>query len=92
MGSRRNRESNKALVRNFERRLSYPTRGLAWNTRWLPASALPFEEQLKSPPEGFEVVELFLGLRLDPRERGFKGENYWIFESFNHDAMYGPAE
>ena len=62
----------------------------AWNTftRMLPTSALPFRDQLKSPPEGFEVVELFLGLRRDPREMGFKGENYWIFESFDHDEMY----
>jgi all-trans-retinol 13,14-reductase len=62
----------------------------AWNTfaRMLPASALPFREELKSPPEGFEVVELFLGLRRDPREMGFKGENYWILESFDHDEMY----
>jgi phytoene dehydrogenase-like protein len=62
----------------------------AWNTfaRMLPASALPFRDQLKSPPEGFEVVELFLGLRRDPREMGFKGENYWIFKSFDHDEMY----
>ena len=62
----------------------------AWNTftRMLPASALPFRDELKSPPEGFEVVELFLGLRRDPREMGFKGENHWIFESFNHDEIY----
>jgi all-trans-retinol 13,14-reductase len=62
----------------------------AWNTftRMLPASALPFRNQLKSPPEGFEVVELFLGLRRDPRDMGFKGENYWIFESFDHDEIY----
>ena len=62
----------------------------AWNTftRMLPTSALLFREQLESPPEGFEVVELFLGLRRDPREMGFNGENYWIFESFNHDEMY----
>ena len=62
----------------------------AWNTfkHLLPASALPFRDQLKAPPEGFEVVELFLGLRRDPRELGFKGENYWIFESFDHDEMY----
>jgi phytoene dehydrogenase-like protein len=62
----------------------------AWNTfaRMLPPSVLPFHDQLKSPPEGFEVVELFLGLRRDPREMGFKGENYWIFESYDHDKMY----
>jgi all-trans-retinol 13,14-reductase len=62
----------------------------AWNTytRMLPTTSLPFSEQLKSPPEGFEVVELFLGLRCDPRELGFKGENYWLFESFDHDKTY----
>jgi hypothetical protein len=62
----------------------------AWNTftRLLPASALPFHDQLRSPPEGFEVVELFLGLRGDPREMGFRGENYWLFESFDHDEKY----
>src|SRR6266568_2120434 len=62
----------------------------AWNTftRLLPASALPFEDQLKSSPAGFEVVELFLGLRRDPREMGFRGENHWIFSSFDHDEMY----
>lgn len=62
----------------------------AWNTfaRMLPASALPFRDELKSPPDGFEAVELFLGLRRDPRELGFRGENYWLFESFDHDEMY----
>ena len=63
----------------------------AWNTftRLLPSSTpLPFRDELKSPPQGFEVVELFLGLRRDPRELGFQGENHWIFSSFDHDAMY----
>jgi phytoene dehydrogenase-like protein len=62
----------------------------AWNTftRMLPASALPFRDRLESLPEGFEVVELFVGLGRDPRELGFKGENYWIFDSFDHDEMY----
>jgi len=62
----------------------------AWNTftRMLPASALALGDQLKSATESFEVVELFLGLRRDPRELGFKGENYWIFDSFNHDDIY----
>jgi len=62
----------------------------AWNTyaRMLPASALPISDLPKSAPEGFEVVELFLGLRRNPREIGFKGENYWIFESFDHDEIY----
>jgi phytoene dehydrogenase-like protein len=63
----------------------------AWNTftRLLPSSEpFPFLDELESPPEGFEVVELFLGLRRDPRELGFQGENHWIFSSFDHDEMY----
>lgn len=62
----------------------------AWNTfkRLLPSSVLPFHNELESPPLGFEVVELFLGLRHDPREMGFRGENYWIFSSFEHNEMY----
>jgi len=61
----------------------------AWNTftRLLPPSSLPTSQEQKSPPEGFEVVELFLGLRRDPRELGFLGENHWIFSSFDHDEM-----
>jgi phytoene dehydrogenase-like protein len=66
----------------------------AWNTfaRLLPASSLPFREQLQSPPKGFEVVELFLGLRGDPRKLGFQGENYWIFDGFDHDEIYARRD
>ena len=41
----------------------------AWNTltRMLPSSTSPVSDDLnRSPPEGFEVVELFLGLRRRP--------------------------
>jgi phytoene dehydrogenase-like protein len=63
----------------------------AWNTfaRLLPSStSLPFRSELAAAPAGFECVELFLGLRRDPREMGFRGENYWIFSSFDHDEIY----
>lgn len=62
----------------------------AWNTfmHMLPASAGAVGDALKSATDGFEAVELFLGLRRDPRELGFQGENYWIFESFDHDDIY----
>jgi all-trans-retinol 13,14-reductase len=66
----------------------------AWNTftGMLPPSSLPFHNELKSPPAGFEVVELFLGLRRDPSEMGFQGENHWIFSSFDHDQMYAQRD
>jgi all-trans-retinol 13,14-reductase len=61
----------------------------AWNTftRLLPAEAVPFRAELETPPEGLEAVELFLGLKRDPREQGFRGENYWLFDSFGHDQI-----
>jgi phytoene dehydrogenase-like protein len=61
----------------------------AWNTftRLLPAEALPFRPEQEALPEGLEAVELFLGLKRDPREMGFQGENYWIFSSFDHDQI-----
>jgi phytoene dehydrogenase-like protein len=61
----------------------------AWNTftRLLPSEAIPFHAELETLPEGLEAVELFLGLKRDPREMGFQGENYWIFSSFDHDQM-----
>lgn len=61
----------------------------AWNTfaRLLPTEAVPFRAELKTPPEGLETVELFLGLKSDPRELGFQGENYWIFSSYDHEQM-----
>jgi all-trans-retinol 13,14-reductase len=61
----------------------------AWNTytRLLPSDAVPFRGELETPPEGLEAVELFLGLKRDPRELGFRGENYWIFSSFDHREM-----
>lgn len=66
----------------------------AWNTyaHMLPASAVPFHDQLGAAPAGFEVVELFLGLGQDPRELGFRGENYWLFDSFDHDTMYARRD
>ena len=62
----------------------------AWNTftRLLPRDSMPFHAELKTLPEGLEAVELFLGLKRDPREMGFRGENYWIFSSFDHDRMF----
>src|SRR5579863_7869188 len=61
----------------------------AWNTftRLLPAETIPFRAELDTPPDGLEAVELFLGLKRDPRELGFRGENYWIFSSFDHERI-----
>jgi all-trans-retinol 13,14-reductase len=39
-------------------------------------------------PTAYGVVQLFLGLKESARSLGFRGENHWIFESFDHDTMW----
>lgn len=66
----------------------------AWNTfmRLLPQDfPLPFRNELAAK-EGFGAVQLFLGLRRDPRELGFRGENHWIFTSFDHDELFARQD
>jgi all-trans-retinol 13,14-reductase len=42
-------------------------------------------ENIKKIPKGKSAVTLYIGLKKDPSELGFKGENNWIYESYNHD-------
>jgi phytoene dehydrogenase-like protein len=61
----------------------------AWNTfaRLLPAEAVPFRAEIDAAPDGMEAVQLFLGLKSDPRKMGFRGENYWIFSGFDQNEI-----
>jgi phytoene dehydrogenase-like protein len=34
------------------------------------------------------AVVLYVGLSKDPRTLGFQGENYWIYDSLDHDEVY----
>lgn len=52
-----------------------------------PETPLPFRKQLEAPFEGYSVVTLYLGLRGDPRQLGFRGENHWLYDSLDHDAL-----
>lgn len=44
-----------------------------------------YREELEKVSRGKSAVTLYLGLKKDPRELGFQGENSWIYESYNHD-------
>lgn len=46
---------------------------------------LPFREQLMKLPMGTCTVSLYLGLKQNPVSLGFKGENHWLCESYDHD-------
>lgn len=63
----------------------------AWNTyfKLLPAAlAPPFREELAAMRNGVSCVTLYLGFKDDPRKLGFRGENYWIYDGYDHDAIY----
>ncbi len=55
---------------------------------------IPDQANIKIPnqfdafPTGLSQVCLYLGLKESPRKYGFGGENHWIYEDFDHDALY----
>jgi all-trans-retinol 13,14-reductase len=66
----------------------------AWNTfQKLVAQSvdIPFrnelDELISDGPSGCTLATLYLGLDRDPRTMGFQGENYWLFEGLDHEAM-----
>ena len=58
-------------------------------TQLLPAEyTLPFADEINNFPTGTANVTLYLGAKKDPRSMGFNGENYWIYNGYNHDQIY----
>ena len=61
----------------------------AWNTyaRLLPReSASPAVEAMESLGEAPTGTSLYVSFRESPEKLGFRGENYWISEDYEHDA------
>ncbi|HNO22349.1 MAG TPA: NAD(P)/FAD-dependent oxidoreductase [Leptospiraceae bacterium] len=56
---------------------------------YAPASYI---NTIKSFSKGNSAVTLFIGLNKDPSLLGFKGENNWIYESYDHDALADRTE
>lgn len=56
--------------------------------RFLPAEAAPeIRQTLDTLAHGISVVTLYLGLNESPETLGFRGENHWLYESYDHDAL-----
>lgn len=56
-----------------------------------PEYPVPFRESLRHFVEQNEPttsVGVYLGLSQDPRTLGFQGENYWIYNTLDHDNTY----
>jgi all-trans-retinol 13,14-reductase len=58
----------------------------------LDRARIPFRDELEPATEGFTAATLYLGLNGDPRQLGFQGENHWIFDGLDHDAMYAKQD
>ena len=58
-------------------------------TRMMPEGLhLPFDDAIRHFPNGTANVTLYLGLKDDPAKLGLRGENYWMYDGYDHDAIY----
>lgn len=53
-----------------------------------PEVSVPFRQELSEMRQGVSCVTLYLGFKDDPRKLGLHGENYWIYDGYDHDAIY----
>jgi phytoene dehydrogenase-like protein len=49
---------------------------------------LKFRDQLRATAPSIAAVTLYLGLSRSPAELGIEGENLWIHDGFDHDALW----
>ncbi len=53
---------------------------------------VPTEYQVQMQPQVAadicSMITVYLGLKSSPEVLGFKGENHWIFESYDHNSMF----
>jgi all-trans-retinol 13,14-reductase len=55
----------------------------------LPAAVAPeLRKAIADVEPASSSVGLYLGLKASPATLGIQGENYWIYSSYDHDAMY----
>ncbi|GAB4536969.1 MAG: NAD(P)/FAD-dependent oxidoreductase [Pleurocapsa sp.] len=52
-----------------------------------PDYPLQEREQIEAFPKGNSVLTVYLGLKESPEQLGFKGENHWIYNTYNHEEI-----
>jgi all-trans-retinol 13,14-reductase len=58
-------------------------------SRLLPeGNADELRERVEAAEPSVSCVTVYLGLKFSPEEIGFRGENHWWFEGFDHDEMF----
>lgn len=50
-----------------------------------PDYPLSCRSAIKNFPKGSSMVTLYLGLKGNPQNLGFRGENHWIYSGYDHD-------
>jgi phytoene dehydrogenase-like protein len=53
-----------------------------------PGVPVPFREDLERRAAGHGFVTLYLAFKENPATLGFKGENHWIYDGYDHDALF----
>ena len=57
--------------------------------RLLPPSVpIPFRADLERVAAGHGFVTLYLAFKENPASLGFRGENHWIYDGYDHDALF----
>jgi all-trans-retinol 13,14-reductase len=49
---------------------------------------IPFRPDLERMAAGHGFVTLYLAFKESPAKLGFKGENHWIYDGYDHDALF----
>ncbi len=53
---------------------------------------IPFRHEIKGAMSDFSTNTLYLGLKESPEKLGLKGENFWIFSSYDHDDIFNRSK
>jgi len=48
--------------------------------------------EINNFPKEQSISTLYIGLKESPEKLGVKGENYWIYDSYNHDEIASDSE
>jgi hypothetical protein len=54
----------------------------------LQSVPIPFRADLERVAAGHGFVTLYLAFKENPARLGFRGENHWIYDGYDHDALF----
>ncbi len=53
---------------------------------------IPFKDEIESAVSKLSSNTLYLGLKESPEKLGIKGENHWIFTSYDHNSIFNNSD